>query len=70
MKDDKREIFRAAADAQRIVDMILGFHPDFALKRHDERNPDNAQISDQPSRSTISGTPNATPAVFATLAQG
>src|SRR5208283_1182593 len=27
LKDDKREIFRAAADAQRIVDMILGFHP-------------------------------------------
>jgi antirestriction protein ArdC len=32
LKDDKREIFRAAADAQHIVDMVLGFHPDFALK--------------------------------------
>lgn len=30
LKDDKREIFRAAADAQKIADMILGFHPDFA----------------------------------------
>jgi antirestriction protein ArdC len=30
LKKDKREILRAAADAQRIVDMVLGFHPDFA----------------------------------------
>ena len=32
LKDDKREIFRAAADAQRIVDMVLGFHPDYAAQ--------------------------------------
>ena len=32
LKEDKREIFRAAADAQRIVDMELGFHPDYALQ--------------------------------------
>src|SRR5664279_4786841 len=32
LKEDKREIFRAAADAQRIVDMILGFHPDYPAK--------------------------------------
>jgi antirestriction protein ArdC len=30
LKEDKREIFRAAADAQKIVDMVLAFHPDFA----------------------------------------
>jgi antirestriction protein ArdC len=30
MKDDKREIFRAAADAQRIADFLLGFHPAYA----------------------------------------
>jgi antirestriction protein ArdC len=30
LKDDKRDIFRAAADAQRITDMVLGFHPDYA----------------------------------------
>lgn len=29
LKDDKREIFRAAADAQRIVDYILAYHPEF-----------------------------------------
>lgn len=32
LKEDKREIFRAAADAQRITDMQLGFHPDYAAK--------------------------------------
>lgn len=31
LKKDKREIFRAAADAQNVVDMVLGFHPDYAL---------------------------------------
>jgi antirestriction protein ArdC len=32
LKDDKREIFRAAADAQRIADMELSFHPDYAAQ--------------------------------------
>ena len=32
LKGDKREIFRAAADAQRIADMELGFHPDYAAQ--------------------------------------
>jgi antirestriction protein ArdC len=32
LKNDKREIFRAAADAQRIADMELGFHPDYAAQ--------------------------------------
>ncbi len=32
LKDDKREIFRAAADAQRIASMELGFHPDHAAR--------------------------------------
>jgi len=30
LKEDKREIFRAAADAQRIADYLLTFHPDYA----------------------------------------
>jgi antirestriction protein ArdC len=37
LKDSKHEIFRAAADAQRIVDMVLGFHPDFAARLEPER---------------------------------
>jgi antirestriction protein ArdC len=32
LKEDKREIFRAAAAAQRIADMQLGFHPDYAAQ--------------------------------------
>ena len=31
LKNDKREIFKAASDAQKIADMQLGFHPDYAL---------------------------------------
>jgi antirestriction protein ArdC len=38
LKDDKREIFRAAADAQRIADMELGFHPDYAARMQAEPN--------------------------------
>ena len=30
LKEDKREIFRAAADAQRIAGYLLAFHPDYA----------------------------------------
>jgi antirestriction protein ArdC len=32
LKEDKREIFRAAAAAQRIADMQLGFHPAYAAQ--------------------------------------
>ncbi len=32
MKADKREIFRAASDAQRIADYLLAFHPDYAVQ--------------------------------------
>jgi antirestriction protein ArdC len=30
LRSDRREIFRAAADAQRIADYLLAFHPDYA----------------------------------------
>jgi antirestriction protein ArdC len=30
LKNDKREIFRAAATAQKCADYCLGFHPDYA----------------------------------------
>jgi len=36
LKDDKREIFRAAADAQRIASMELGFHPAYATQVQEE----------------------------------
>jgi antirestriction protein ArdC len=40
LKDDKREIFRVAADAQKIATMVLGFHPDYAVRVQAERQPD------------------------------
>ena len=36
LQDDKREIFRAAADAQSIASMELSFHPDYAAQVQDE----------------------------------
>lgn len=50
LKDDKREIFRAAADAQRIADMELSFHPDYAAQVECEPKPPaprSGQVRDQ-----------------------
>jgi antirestriction protein ArdC len=33
LKEDRREIFHAMAEAQRMADYILGFHPDYAETR-------------------------------------
>ena len=33
LKNDKREIFRAASEAQKIADHLLAFHPDYARAR-------------------------------------
>jgi antirestriction protein ArdC len=37
LRSDRREIFRAAAEAQRIADYLLAFHPDYAagMAKHD-----------------------------------
>lgn len=37
LREDKREIFRAASDAQRIADYLLGFHPEHARRLAEER---------------------------------
>ena len=42
LKEDKREIFRAAADAQRIADYLLAFHPDYAA---DSDAPDGEDVA-------------------------
>jgi antirestriction protein ArdC len=34
LRSDRKEIFRAAADAQRIADYLLAFHPDYLLAFH------------------------------------
>ena len=38
LKSDRKEIFRAAADAQRIADYLLGFHPDYARENSGSRS--------------------------------
>ena len=48
LREDKREIFRAAADAQRIADYLLAFHPDYAASvevapPEDDASPANVQ---------------------------
>jgi len=32
LRADRKEIFRAAAEAQRIADYLLAFHPDYAAR--------------------------------------
>src|SRR5712692_10581426 len=32
LRSDRKEIFRAAADVQRIADYLLAFHPDYAAR--------------------------------------
>jgi antirestriction protein ArdC len=32
LRSDRNEIFRAAADAQRIADYLLALHPDYAAR--------------------------------------
>ncbi len=44
LRSDRKEIFRAAADAQRIADYLLAFHPDYA-KRQDG-SPDSMSGAD------------------------
>jgi antirestriction protein ArdC len=45
LKDDKREIFRAAADANRIAEWILSHHPGHAAGDDDQDATDEAQPS-------------------------
>jgi antirestriction protein ArdC len=50
LKNDNREIFRAAADAQRIADYLLGFHPDYAayLAGQGQQDADDNGTDDDP----------------------
>jgi antirestriction protein ArdC len=44
LRSDRKEIFRAAADAQRIADYLLAFHPDYANRQAGP--PDNESAGD------------------------
>jgi antirestriction protein ArdC len=47
LRDDKKEIFRAAADAQRIADYLLSFHPDYATRAVSPDSRDRVATADQ-----------------------
>jgi len=50
LRSDRKEIFRAAADAQRIADYLLAFHPDYAACNStpaDETAADNPDTADE-----------------------
>ena len=49
LRDDKREIFRAAADANRIAEWILSHHPAHAARDDDPDTADDEQPSTAPS---------------------
>jgi len=48
LKDDKREIFRAAADANRIAEWILSHHPAHGLGDDQLHTVDDEQPSQPP----------------------
>ena len=58
-KRDKREIFRAAADAQKIVDMVLGFHPDFAAQAQPQPDRPHGSTDQPEQRPPLDVVPNA-----------
>ena len=51
LRSDRKEIFRAAADAQRIADYLLAFHPDYAVRNSGsgEAIPDTGDATSGPS---------------------
>jgi antirestriction protein ArdC len=38
LKNDKREIFKAAKDAQKIADLVLGYHPNYKIEAAPEED--------------------------------
>ena len=44
LRSDRKEIFRAAADAQRIADYLLAFHPDHAASQRE--SPETVPVAD------------------------
>jgi antirestriction protein ArdC len=46
LREDRKEIFRAAADAQRIADYLLAFHPDYASQTSPASDDQAAPVDD------------------------
>jgi antirestriction protein ArdC len=47
LREDKREIFRVAADAQRAADYLLNFHPDYAVRLKAVGSPSDSAPADE-----------------------
>jgi len=56
LRSDRKEIFRTAAEAQRIADFLLAFHPDYASRHRGAH--DSAALSDDSDAATA---PDALP---------
>jgi antirestriction protein ArdC len=54
LRDDKKEVFRAASDAQRIADYLLAFHPAYAQRTGGGDEEQNTQEPDASVESTSS----------------
>ena len=52
LRDDKKEVFRAASDAQRIADYLLAFHPAYAER--DRAGGGEEQVAQEPEASVES----------------
>ena len=57
LRSDRKEIFRAAADAQRIADYLLAFHPDYANRQ--AGSPESVPLADD---SDMANAPEPMPA--------
>jgi antirestriction protein ArdC len=53
LNEDKREIFRAAADAQKIADFLLAFHPDYAGNNADLIVDTDSEATDRTDREQL-----------------
>jgi antirestriction protein ArdC len=58
LRADRKEVFRAAADAQRLADYLLAFHPDWA-RRNDHAPDGEPACDDSPVASDTPGTERA-----------
>jgi len=54
LRSDRKEVFRAAADAQRIADYLLAFHPAYAARHGGARG--DGDTGSEPVAATTSDT--------------
>jgi antirestriction protein ArdC len=47
LREDKKEIFRVAADAQRAADYLLAFHPEYGTRLQDQKGPEDSVAAER-----------------------